>query len=82
MRLFMRDEAQIADVHCPGCNRPMLVACHKPILFSDRLMMVTYRCAACARETMRTMKEPPPLVPLPVPIDERGEIARPQRTLR
>jgi hypothetical protein len=44
-------------VMCPGCDKPMQTVDYKPIMFSNGLADVTYRCETCAMTTVRTVRQ-------------------------
>jgi hypothetical protein len=48
--------AAIGTVHCPGCDAPMRLIGRVPLLFSNSLVDVTYKCDACAMLTQQTVK--------------------------
>jgi hypothetical protein len=46
-----------ALVVCPGCDQPMKAIDYKPIMFSNGLADVTYRCEICQMTTIRTVRQ-------------------------
>ena len=44
-------------VTCPGCKMIMVATDRKPVLFSNGLVQVIYRCEGCGTETTRAAKD-------------------------
>jgi hypothetical protein len=63
MNATMRGDAS-GLVRCPGCDAPMRLMRREPLLFSNSLMDVTYRCDACEMLTQQTVKRDEPSGPL------------------
>src|ERR1700681_1678279 len=47
-------------VRCPGCDAPMRLTRRAPLLFSNTLLDITYRCDACEMLTQQTVKRKEP----------------------
>jgi hypothetical protein len=42
--------------HLPGCTKRMMAIDRKPILFTEGIFEVTFQCALCGAEMVRTVK--------------------------
>jgi hypothetical protein len=54
--IAMPDKTEVR-VLCPGCARLMVAVDRKPVLFSNGLVQVIFRCEGCGTETTRAVKD-------------------------
>jgi hypothetical protein len=49
--------AVVGIVLCPGCAAPMTITSREPVLGTDGLVDIVYRCEICGTQTRRVVKD-------------------------